>query len=272
MFFAWIFLLGVVASTVGSLVGLGGGVFIVPVLLFLRPVVDELATITPQIAVGTSLVVVCFTALGSTLTYAKQKKVDFSSGLFFFLACGPGSMLGAFLNRGLNEQEFQLFFGFMMLLILYLLIRNKRIKPKNINWHVEKEYIDSNGKKHSYGYHRYIAFFICFFIGVAQGLLGIGGGALLVPALILLFWFPAHLAIATTMFIVLLASIAGSVSHFYLQNIDWLLVLILAPGALLGGQLGAFISSRLSSTRLTVLLKGMLLVIAVFSIWKGLSS
>lgn len=271
MFLVFIFLLGFIASTLGSLVGLGGGIFIVPVLLFLRPIVDELAHLTPQIVVGTSLLVVCFTGLGSTISNTKNKKIDFKSGLFFFWACGPGSMIGAYLNQGLNEKAFHFIFGFMMILILYFLIKNKKVKPKNISWHVTKEYVDAEGKTHVYGYHRYLAFLICFLIGVTQGLLGIGGGALLVPAFILLFWFPAHLAIATSMFIILLSSLAGSVSHVLLNNIDWLLLLALAPGALAGGQLGAAIASRLSTNKLTMLLKGMILILAIISIAKALS-
>lgn len=261
-----IFLLGLIASTLGSLVGLGGGIFIVPILLFLRPLVAELAHLTPQIVVGTSLLVVSFTALGSTLSNVRHKKIDINSGLFFFLACGPGSMLGALLNKGLNEKLFHFVFGFMMLFVLYLLIKNKRVKPKNIRWHVTKEYIDAEGQRHLYGYHRHLAFVLCFLIGLTQGLLGIGGGSLLVPAFILLFWFPTHLAIATSMFIMLLSSLVGSISHILLNHIDWFLLLALAPGALVGGQLGASIGRRLSNHKLAFILKGMVLVLAIISI------
>ncbi|WP_236838843.1 sulfite exporter TauE/SafE family protein [Caldalkalibacillus salinus] len=272
MYLFWIvvFLLGLFASTVGSLVGLGGGVFVVPGLLFMSHTFPPLAHVTPQIAVGTSLLVVSFTALGSTLSYAKKKTVDFKSGFFFFLASGPGSIAGAYLNQGLDEKLFHLVFGFMMIIILFLLIKNKRVTPKDIRWHMTRTYTDDQGQTVEYGYHYVLALSICFLIGLVQGLLGIGGGSLLVPAMILLFWFPTHMAIATTMFVILLSSITGSMSHIYMQNIDWFLLMILAPGALIGGQLGALIASKVSSEKLSYLLKGMILILAILSISEGI--
>jgi uncharacterized membrane protein YfcA len=265
-----IFLLGLFAATIGSLVGLGGGVFIVPGLLFFRSHFEQIAHITPQVAVGTSLLVIIFTASSSTLFYAKQKKVDFRSGWFFFMASGPGAILGSFLNTGLNEKTFNLLFGLILIIILYFLFKNKRMKAKNIRWHVTRQCIDERGQPYEYGYHRYLALIICFGVGIIQGLLGIGGGTLLVPAMILLFWYPAHVAIATSMFVILLSSLAGSISHIFLGNVDWFLLLWLAPGALLGGHVGAMISDRINGERLTILLRGIIIFLAVHALWEGL--
>lgn len=273
MFFMFIiFVLGLIAAMIGSLIGLGGGVFVVPGLLLLRDNFSELYLVTPQIAVGTSLLMVIFTAAGSTYSYTKQKKVDFRSGLFFFLASGPGAIVGAHLNQGISEQVFHLSFGVILIIILYFLIKNKKMEPKNIRWHVTRHTIDDRGEPYEYGYHSYLALFICFIVGVIQGLLGIGAGALLVPTMILLFWFPTHVAIATTMFVILLSSIAGSVSHIILGNIDWKLLMLLAPGALLGGQVGASISGKINTLRLTYFLRGVILLLAIYALWQGVRS
>lgn len=271
MLFTFIlFLLGLFAATIGSIIGLGGGVFIVPGLLFFQEYFKELHHITPQIAVGTSLLMIIFTAAGSTFTYAKQKKVDFRSGIFFFMASGPGAILGAFFNQGFSEKTFHLSFGIMLVIILYFLVKNKRMEAKNIRWHVTREYVDEKGDHYEYGYHRSLAFVLCFVIGLMQGSLGIGGGTILVPALILLFWYPAHIAIATTMFVILLSSIVGSISHIILGNVDWSLLIWLAPGALLGGQVGAVISSKINTLRLAYFLKGIILLLAINALWQGI--
>jgi uncharacterized membrane protein YfcA len=272
LFILIIFVLGLIAAMVGSLIGLGGGVFVVPALLLLRDQFSQLHHITPQIAVGTSLIMVIFTAAGSTYSYAKQKKVDFKSGLFFFLASGPGAIVGAHLNQGISENVFHLSFGFILIIILFFLIKNKKMAPKNIRWHVTRQTLDDRGELYEYGYHRYLALLICFLVGVIQGLLGIGAGALLVPAMILLFWFPTHVAIATTMFVILLSSMAGSISHILLGNIDWRLLLLLAPGALLGGQVGATISSKINTLRLTYFLRGVILFLAIYALWQGIGA
>lgn len=265
-----IFVLGFIAAVIGSLIGLGGGVFVVPGLLLLRDHFSELYHVTSHIAVGTSLIMVIFTALGSTYSYAKQKKVDFRSGFFFFLASGPGAIVGAHLNQGISEKAFHLLFGIILIIIFYFLIKNKKMEPKDIRWHVTRQTLDEKGELYEYGYHRYLALLICFVVGVIQGLLGIGAGALLVPAMILLFWFPTHVAIATTMFVILLSSIAGSISHILLENVDWRLLLWLAPGALIGGQVGAIISSKINSLWLTYFLRGVILLLAVNALWQGI--
>lgn len=82
--------IGLVSGTVGTIVGLGGGIITVPALLFLASHLSEAEHITPQMAVGTSLVLVIITALSSTLSYARQQRVDFSSGWSLFGEVAPG--------------------------------------------------------------------------------------------------------------------------------------------------------------------------------------
>jgi uncharacterized protein len=264
-----IFLLGCFAATIGSLLGLGGGVFIVPGLLYIQHLFASMGGITPQIAVGTSLLVVAITALSSTWAYTKQKRVDYGSGLFFFAASGPGVLIGAYMNRFFDEQSFYIVFGLFLLLMFYFMMRNKKMHSKRLTWHVQKQTEDEEGNLHQYGYHRYLALAICLCVGLLQGLLGIGGGSLLVPALVLLFWFPPHTAVATTMFTILLTSVVGSLSHIYMGNVAWSVLLWLAPGAWLGGQLGAYISRRMNSNRLTLFFKILLLLLAMNALREG---
>jgi len=266
-----IFLLGLFAGAFGSLVGLGGGVFIVPGLLFLGEHVQSLDYMVPQIAVGTSVIVIIFAAASSTITYAKQDKVDFKSGAFFFLASGPGSILGAYVNTFLHTEAFHFIFGSILLVIFYFLIRKQGLKPKNIRWHVTRQITDQDGKVYEFGYHKYLALGICLFVGLMQGMLGIGGGSILVPAMILLFWYPTHMAIATSMFVILLSSITGSISHIVLGNVDWSLLLWLAPAAWIGGRLGATLSQKFQSIWLTNLLRVVIFLLAIHAIWQGVS-
>ncbi|MCK9912977.1 sulfite exporter TauE/SafE family protein, partial [Microbacteriaceae bacterium K1510] len=76
------------AGAVGSIVGLGGGIFFVPALLYFANQ-HEPGSISPQMAAGTSLIVIAVTALSSTLAYLKLKKVDKQSALLFFLGSAP---------------------------------------------------------------------------------------------------------------------------------------------------------------------------------------
>lgn len=263
-------LIGIISAVFGSIVGLGGGIIIVPVLVLLgEPLLGE--PITSQTAVGTSLAVLVFTALSSTTTYQKQGKVDFRTGWLFFATSGPAAMIGAQLTNGLRQGPFQLSFGVFMLVMFALMVAKERMKPLAFNWSVKRTFVDGSGHAHTYGYNLSLALLIGSAVGLCSGLFGIGGGSLFVPLMVLLFRFPPHVATATSMFVILLSSILGSGVHVWHGNIDWLLFAALAPGALIGGRIGAVIASRLSGRQLLWLLRVTLLAMAIYLIIQGIN-
>lgn len=266
----WLLLIGLIAGTIGSLLGLGGGVIIVPALMFLSEIVPELRNITPSIAVGTSLVLVIFTACSSTLSYAQKKRVDFQSGWLFFISCGPGAILGAYITRFFDVDHFFLAFGIFMLMVTLILFLKDHLPPFSIRLDVTRTLIDESGETYTFGYHRWIAFSASFVIGIISGLFGVGGGSLFVPLMVILFQYSPHIATATSMFTILLTSIVGSFTHLYQGNIDWYAVLFLAPGAWIGGKWGAWISSKLTSKGLLNLLRIGFLMVAFRMMTKGL--
>lgn len=263
-------IIGLIAGTIGSLLGLGGGVIIVPSLMFLSQVVPGLEHITPAIAIGTSYILVIFTACSSTLSYAKEKRVDFHTGWLFFISCGPGAMIGAFLTRYFNIDQFFLAFGIFMAVVTLILFFKDRIPPLSIRFDVTRTLTDATGNTYTFGYNRWIALLASFVIGLISGLFGVGGGSLFIPLLVILFQYTPHIATATSMFTILLTSLAGSITHFFQGNIDWYTVLFLAPGAWIGGKWGAWISNKLSSKGLLSLLRIAFLMVAFRMMLKGL--
>ncbi|PLR67346.1 MULTISPECIES: sulfite exporter TauE/SafE family protein [Bacillaceae] len=271
----WVFLvlIGFIAGTIGSLVGLGGGIIVVPAMLFSSAYFTIFENVTPQTAVGTSLLVVIFTGLSSTLAYMKVKKVDYKSGFIFFIGSGPGGLIGAYVNKFLNVESFSLYFGIFMIAVSILLMLRDRLKPKyrepGAN-DVIRSYLNDDGAEASYFYRPVPAVFISFAVGFISGLFGIGGGSLLVPAMVLLFLFPAHIAVATSMFIIFLSGISSSVIHIALGNVNWLFALALIPGAWVGGKAGAYIATRLSGKTLINLLRLVLIVVGLKLIYEGI--
>ena len=266
MDYVLLLLIGIAAATFGSLVGLGGGIFLVPTLIYLGPSILD-REFTASLAVGTSLFVLIFTALSSTLTYMKQKKVDFRSGWLYFIASGPAAIVGSSLTGKIQQQSFQVVFGcFMMLMALIMVVREYMI-PAQIQWKIKREFTDETGKKWKYGYNVGVALLVGAAVGIISGLFGIGGGLLFVPVMVLLFAYPPHVATATSMFVIFLSAMLGSVMKIYLGEVDWLSVAALAPGALIGGWLGARIAARLSGKRLLWLLRVTLFFFAVRMIW-----
>lgn len=261
-------LIGLVAATFGSLVGLGGGIILVPGLIFLGPAFLE-QDISSQTAVATSLAVLIFTSLSSTLAYRKVKRVDWRSGLLLFVTSGPASMLGAALTQSFKNDSFQLVFGFFMLFMALLMVVKERMKPLHINWKTKRSFVDGAGITHEYGQNIALMLVIGFMVGCISGLFGIGGGSLFVPLMVLLFRFPPHIATATSMFVIFLSSILGTTVHAYNGAVDWWLVLVLAPSAWIGGKIGASIANRMSGKGLLLLLRLTLFVLAIRMVVSG---
>lgn len=263
-------IVGFVAGTLGSLLGLGGGIIIVPSLLFLAGFFPFIAEITPQTAVGTSILIMIFTGLSSTLAYMKQQSVDYKSGWIFFIGSGPGALFGVWLNKDIELAPFLIFFGIFVVITSFILLYRDKIKPLPVKEKgIRRTYITQEGKEIVYGFSPWVAIAISFVVGMLSGLFGIGGGSLMVPVMILLFGFPPHLAVATSMFMVFLSSMVSSVSHIYLGNVEWLYALALIPGAWFGAKAGSYINRKLQSDTLVTLFRIILIIIGIRLIWQG---
>ena len=260
------------SGVVGSLVGLGGGVILVPATLFIGITLGYIPELTPQTVVGLSVIMMIFTGLSSTLSYMKSKTVDYKSGLIFFIGCIPGTMVGAWVNKFLDLPSFNLYFGILLIILSILLIVKDKLKP--VKWFVEhgtkKQYIDGTGKEYIYGYPIWFAISLTFFVGFCSGLFGIGGGSMIVPAMLLLFQFPPHVAVATSMFLVFLSSLVNSISHIALGNVTWIYTLPIIIGAYVGAKIGSSLNKKMKSETLIYALRIILLLLGIRSILDGL--
>ncbi|PMC39051.1 hypothetical protein CJ195_03680 [Bacillus sp. UMB0899] len=270
MLLVLLLMIGLVGGMLGSLVGLGGGIIIVPALLFIGTYTNLLPSITPQFAVGTSMFILIVTGLSSTIAYMKQKTVYFKAGIIFFIGSGPGALVGALVNKEIELNQFYICFGIFVIFISILLSVQKYIKPKTNQVGSVHIFEDKQGIKHTLYFQPVLAVVIAFIVGVLSGLFGIGGGSLMVPTMLLLFRFPASIAVATSMFMVFLSSIIGSITHIQLGNVDWLWILGLAPGAWIGAKLGAYINGRLKDGTVVVILRLVLVVVGIRLVFQGL--
>jgi hypothetical protein len=180
-------------------------------------------------------------------------------------------MLGSYLTKYLDTKSFQIYFGLFMLLMAILLILRDYMKPLNVQWSIQRSYTDQQGQTFTYGYNVIPALLIGFCVGLVSGLFGIGGGSLFVPAMVLLFRYPPHVATATSMFVIFLSAILGTITHINFGEVDCVMVLGLAPSALVGGWLGAKIASLLSTKKLMWVLRISFLIVAFRMIWEGIS-
>ncbi|QIZ10466.1 sulfite exporter TauE/SafE family protein [Priestia megaterium] len=269
----WIILvvIGLIASSLGSLIGLGGGIIIVPSLLYLSTL-SAFGHITPQVAVGTSLFTMIFTGLSSTLAYMKHKTVDYKSGLIFLIGSGPGSILGAWVTEGLHMKTFNIFFGLFIIFISIILLLKDKLKPipYRKDRGIIRTFTDNAGKTFEYGYNPIVGVLIAFVVGFLSGVFGVGGGSLMVPTMILVFFFPPHVATATSMFMILPTSLLSSITHITLGNVDWLYALALVPGAWIGAKVGVLLNTKLKSKTIVLILRTILVIVGIRLIYQGI--
>ncbi|PDO09346.1 MAG: hypothetical protein BLM47_13100 [Candidatus Reconcilbacillus cellulovorans] len=254
--------LGTFAAAFGSILGLGGGVVLVPALLLAGPWLVG-RPIDHAEAVGTSLAVLIVTAASSVVAYARQKRVDFRQGLLFAATGIPGSFVGAICTDRLSADRFGILFGLLLLALAGLLFVRDRLRPLPIRWRYERTFIDAAGVRHVYGGHPAVAGVIGGAVGFISGLFGIGGGSLFVPAVMIVFRYPAHVATATSMFVILFSAVVGTVTHAAQGHVDGTTALFLAPGAWLGGRIGAWITMRMSDRRLLAVLRVAFVLLAL---------
>lgn len=268
----WVILIfvGFFGGMIGSLAGLGGGIIIVPALLFLGNSTSLLPPLGPQVVVGTSIILLIVTGLSSTIAYLKQRKVDYASGLIFFIGSGPGTFLGAYLNKNIDSGMFSVIFGLFMIFISVIWFAVKRLKPIQIKKGMERKYVDSMGNETTYYFPYSIAIVISFFVGILSGLFGIGGGTLMIPVMVLLFGFPPSVAVATSMLLVFLSGVTGSIAHIRLGNVEWLFTLALVPGAWFGGKFGSYINNKLNEKTVVLIFRQLMVIIGLQLVFQGI--
>ncbi|OHR07920.1 hypothetical protein HMPREF2721_09915 [Staphylococcus sp. HMSC078A12] len=265
-------LIGALSAILGSLVGIGGGLIIVPTLVYLGVEHDLLHGITPQIAIGTSSIILIVTGLVSTFGYLKSKQVDTKNGYIFLFGLLPGSLFGSFISRYLTLDSFNLYFGMFLILVSILLLVRNSIKPIKLfeKKKYEKTYVDKDGTIYHYHVPPVFAFVVTFFIGITTGLFGIGGGALMTPLMLIVFRFPPHVAVGTSMMMIFFSSVMSSIGHTFQGHVAWHYALVLVISSYVGAKIGVRINQSIKSNTVVALLRTVMLLLGVYLIIKSL--
>ena len=118
----WLIPLGFVAGVLGSMIGLGGGIIVVPVLTF--------AGFTPTLAASNSLFAAFSNAIASTISYSRQKRIEYSIGLKLGLLSIPGTILGAYISSDVTPGIFKILFGLVLIFSSIYIFLKRRIESR----------------------------------------------------------------------------------------------------------------------------------------------
>ncbi len=232
------------ASIIGSIVGLGGGFLIVPVLRIAF-------SFSPSLAAGSSLVLVLANASGATASYYRQGVLDLRIGLIIGLGGIPGSVAGAIAVRHFTSNLFDYFYGAFLLLIAADVMRRKIFDTRDRAVPLRAMMAAQS------------LLFAGFIVGFVSSFFGIGGGMIVLP---LLLWFsnlsPAVI-VATSSFVIFLTAPAGVLTHALHGDVHLAQAVPLAMGGVVGGQIGAGLARRFTSKALLGLLAATLAAAAL---------
>lgn len=232
--------MGFAAGVVGSIIGLGGGFVVVPVLTFFG--------FPPTLAASNSLFGALGNAVAVTVSYSRQKRIEFRLGIKLGLLSIPGTILGAVASSDVAPGIFKILFGLVLVAsAAYILLRKK---------------IETGEKRNS----RQMMLFVAgasFFAGIISSFFGVGGGIVFVPLMVAGMGMAMKRAAPTSQLILLFASSSGVMVHSLLGHPDFLQAGLLAVGSFFGGLVGARLMPEMKERFLQVLVSVVILAVAM---------
>jgi len=224
-------------SVVFSMFGKGGGSLYTPVLVMLGYGVAS--------AIPTSLFLNLVTALVATIVFARNKLVDFKFSSIFLPGTIAGSLLGAVLSsRAPKNLLLGIFSAFLFGVGFLMIASTKKGSGRPL-------------RRLSPGLAAVVVVF-SFAVGVLSSLIGVGGGLIIFPFLVLFMRYSAQKAAGANSFIVTISSIVGTAGHFALGPVDYILIGITTIAAIVGSAVGSHVTVKASPSFVKVAFAGIM--------------
>jgi len=233
---------GLRAGHIGGVTGGGGGIVSIPLMVaFLK--LDQHA------AHGVSLVALVFTGLVGAVTYTVNGSIDVLAALLMAVTAVATARAGAHFAHSLSEWKLKRSFGGYLLVVSILML----IKP----------YLGSSQALSAGAARTIILLMTGTVAGFTSGMMGVGGGAIMIPSMVLLAGFDQHVAQGTSLLVMVPAGSTGAYTHWKLGNVKVGILPGIIAGVLAGTWLGGTFAHLLSDTALRA-------IFAVLLIWTGI--
>lgn len=264
-----LFGLGGIVGLLSGLFGVGGGFLITPLLFFIG--------VPPTVAVATGANQVVASSVSGVLVHLKRKTVDIRMGTVLMVGGMAGSTAGIVLFNLLSrlgqidltvQLSYVVFLGIVGTMMLQESLRSlsraRRAQPVKRSQHMWVHRLPLKIKFRTSGLYISVIppIAVGAFVGFLSAVMGVGGGFIMVPAMIYLLGMPTKVVVGTSLFQIIFTSAYTTVAHATTSfSVDMALALLLILGGVIGAQLGAQVALRLKAEQLRILLA--LLVIAV---------
>jgi hypothetical protein len=272
-FFAAAFAISLVAGLLGSLLGLGGGIIVIPALTLLLGV-------DIRFAIGASIVSVIATSSGAAAAYVRQRMTNLRVAMFLELATTTGAISGAYLAGVFSVRWLYLIFGVVMGYSALMMFRKRHSShgepaPRSAladRLKLHDSYFDEAEQREiEYQVARPgVGLGLMYIAGMVSGLLGIGSGALKVPAMDLAMRLPIKVSTATSNFMIGVTAAASAGVYFARGDINPFIAAPVAAGVLGGSTAGARLLGRANSSSIRIIFVIVLLWVSGQMLLKGI--
>ncbi len=253
-----IVLIGMLVGGLSGLFGVGGGFLMTPLLIFLG--------IPPAVAVGTEAPHVLASSVSGVIAHWRRKNVDFKMGFFLMIGGVVGSTVGVNLFKILRifgqidiviQMLFLIFLGFIGFSMAFESAKTTITKYRTTSSIRTKLHQHSwiHGLPFKLRFHRsklYIStippIVIGFFVGVLSAMMGVGGGFIIIPAMVYLLGMSTNVVVGTSLFQIIFVTANSTFFQSYLnQTVDIVLASLMIVGGVIGAQIGARLGTKLKA-------------------------
>lgn len=225
-----------IAAGISSMIGIGGGALYVPILLVFGFSFYQ--------AVAISIFVIMALSISSSLVYHRVQLIDWKLALIIEPLTAIMSLMGGYYSSFVQIKELKLLFILVLVVSGYFMIKPfKEIQDKFINKRKYGYWLRKFGEE-EYSVNLLIGLPIAALAGIVAGLLGIGGGVIIVPLLVLLLGVPMKIAVGTSCFMAGITALFGFWGHYFAGHFEPKIALILALVVFTGAQVGSRISIK----------------------------
>ena len=262
--------LGLVVGFLSGMFGVGGGFLMTPMLMLLG--------IPPAVAVASEANHILAASFSGFLAHMRRLNVDFLMGFILLTGGIVGSILGVFLlkyllNIGQEKIFISLSYIFILIFVGVWMLRESLGTLKKTNkGKINKlhEHIWLHGLPFKIKFrksHLYISIippiFIGFVVGILSSIMGVGGGFILVPAMIYILGMPTQVVIGTSLLQIVFVTFVSTIMHSYInQTVDVVLSSLLLIGAVIGAQIGTRVMVKLKGEQIRFLLAIIIIIVA----------
>ncbi|GIX16726.1 MAG: UPF0721 transmembrane protein [Rhodothalassiaceae bacterium] len=272
--------IGALVGLLSGMFGVGGGFLITPLLMFLG--------VPAPVAVATGANLITASSVSGALAHARRGGIDMKMGAILTIGGGAGAVAGAWLFGVLKRlgqldvviaSTYALLLGTvgaLMLLESLAALRRQHGHPDGTRPPPRRRHV---GLRYALPFRMrfrasrlYISALlplgVGFVVGVLAAVMGVGGGFLMIPAMIYIIGMPASVVVGTSLFqIVFVTAFATMLHATQTQSVDIMLSAVLVIGAVAGAQYGARLASRVAGVEFRVLLALMVLLVALRMAW-----